>query len=359
MVDINKFSQELVCNYKDCTYSVRDNGSVYRHQKECTRPAPLDNKWTFGKKDANTGYMMIAGVRVHQIVATAFHGTPEYPTMVVDHIDTNRCNNRPENHRWLTRLENILNNPYTRSRIAFLCGSVEAFLKDPSILRQTASEPNTSWMRTVSKEEAARFLKWLDKWNKEDNPTPKSSSEPKKGIGDWIYTDKPNDGFGQSWDSDWESREPRKSYAQQRAEIEAETIRYEEEQLALKDSLTPGAKQLHWKTPTEFPLCPQTHTDTPLQDYLNTLVKGQTFCKSQYYHSEVVKAEIASNGQHLAVITTTSGVTNFALTEIRYENGFYIHESIRTFFSKEGAEKYYTLSLGKEWTGGDVMEDFC
>ena len=34
-------------------------------------------------------------------------------------------------------------------------------------------------------------------------------------------------------------------------------------------------------------------------------------------------------------------------------------ESIRTFFSEEGAEKYYTLSLGKEWTGGDVMEDYC
>ena len=359
MVDINKFSQELVCNFKDRTYSVRDNGSVYRHQKEGSRPAPLDNKWTFGKKDEKTGYMMIAGVRVHQIVATAFHGVPEYPTMVVDHIDTNRCNNRPENLRWLTRLENVLNNPYTRSRIAFLCGSVEAFLKDPSILRQTASEPNTSWMRTVSKEEAARCLKWLDKWNKEDNPTPKSSSEPKKGIGDWIYTDKPNDGFGQSWDSDWESREPRKSYAQQRAEIEAETIRYEEEQLALKDSLTSGAKQLHWKTPTEFPLCPQSHTDTPLQDYLRTLIEGETFCKNQYYHSEVLKAEISLDQNHIAVITTTSGVTNYALTEVKYDSGNYIHESIRTFFSEEGAEKYYTLSLGKVWTGGDVMEDFC
>jgi hypothetical protein len=58
MVDINKFSQELVCKFKDRTYSVRDNGSVYRHQKEGSRPAPLDNKWTFGKKDAVTGYMM-------------------------------------------------------------------------------------------------------------------------------------------------------------------------------------------------------------------------------------------------------------------------------------------------------------
>ena len=359
MMDINDVPREVQCEFKDRLYSVRDDGSVYRHQKEGSRPAPLDNTWTFGKKDAKTGYMMIAGVRVHQIVATAFHGAPEYPTMVVDHIDTNRCNNRPENLRWLTRLENVLNNPYTRSRIAFLCGSVEAFLKDPSILRQTASEPNTSWMRTVSKEEAAKCLRWLEKWNKEDNPAPKQKSKSSDGIGDWIFKDSPNNGFGQSWDTDWESREPRKSYAQQRAEIEAETVRYHEEQLALKDSLTPGAKQLHWKTPTEFPLCPQNHTDTPLQNYLKVLITGETFCKNQYYHSEVVKAEISLDQKHLTVITSTSGVTNYALTEIKYDNGHYIHESIRTFFSEEGAEKYYTLSLGKEWTGGDVLEDFC
>ena len=100
--------------------------------------------------------MMIAGVRIHQIVATAFHGTPEHSTMVVDHIDTNRCNNRPENLRWLTRLENALNNPYTRNKIIFQCGSLEAFINAPSILRQSASEPNISWMRTVSKDEAAK-----------------------------------------------------------------------------------------------------------------------------------------------------------------------------------------------------------
>ena len=42
-----------------------------------------------------------------------------------------------------------------------------------------------------------------------------------------------------------------------------------------------------------------------------------------------------------------------------FENGEFIHESIRTFFTEEGANKYYTLSLGNEWTGGDVFEDGC
>lgn len=358
MVDLNDFALEIRCQYKDRIYSVRDNGSVLRYPKENARPAPLDNKWTFGKKDEKTGYMMIAGVRIHQIVATAFHGTPEHSTMVVDHIDTNRCNNRPENLRWLTRLENALNNPYTRKKIIFLCGSLEAFINDPSILRQSESEPNISWMRTVSKEEAAKCRKHLDRWLQEDGKV-KQFVGDRKGIGEWIYEDNYYDGFKRTEGLNWITKESNKSYAQQMAEIEAENIRIHKEQLALKDSLTPGAKQLHWKTPTEFPLCPRVLSDSPMQEYLTNLVKEKTFCQNSLYHSEVIKAELSIDKSHIAVLTTASGVTHFALTEIRYDDGFFIHESIRTFFSEEGAEKYYTLSLGKEWTGGDVLEDFC
>lgn len=323
MVDLNDFTSEKRCEFKGRVYSVRDNGSVYRHHKEGTRLARLDNKWTFGKKNEKTGYMMIAGVRVHQIVATAFHGIPEDPKMVVDHIDTNRCNNRPENLRWLTRLENTLNNPYTRSRIIFHCGSIEAFLDNPSILRQTASEPNTSWMRTVSKEEAARCRMHLDRWKQEDNQITKSKTE-RKEIGEWIYNDYTN-----------------------------------EEETELVDSLTPLAKQLYWKTPSEFPLCPSVISESPLQDYISNILSNKTFCRNKIYNSKVIKAELSLDKSHIAVLTTTSGATDYALTEIRCENGFFIHESIRTFFTEEGAEKYYTLSLGEEWTGGDVLEDFC
>ena len=30
-----------------------------------------------------------------------------------------------------------------------------------------------------------------------------------------------------------------------------------------------------------------------------------------------------------------------------------------TFFEKDGAMKYFTKVQGKEWTGGDVFDDFC
>ena len=68
---------------------------------------------------------------------------------------------------------------------------------------------------------------------------------------------------------------------------------------------------------------------------------------------------MAEDGRHLAVVTTIPGVTHFALSEVTFENGFFIHKSIRTFFTEEGAQKYFTVSRGLEWTDGDVMEDYC
>jgi len=178
---LNDYEKELVCHYKDETYSVRDNGSVFRHPKENKKPRPTDNKWTFGKYDAKTGYAKIAGESVHRIIATAFLGAAPSSQHVVDHIDTNRRNNRPENLRWITKLENILLNPITVKKIEFACGSIEEFLKDPSKLRQGDIDKDFEWMRAVSKEEASASLERMLSWAKSDNPSSGGS------IGEWIY----------------------------------------------------------------------------------------------------------------------------------------------------------------------------
>ena len=94
MIDVNDFKQEIECIYKDEKYSVRDNGAVFRHPRDGKRPRKYDNFWTFGKPNDTHGYMEIASVRVHIIVATAFHGPKPTKEHVVDHIDTNRRNNR-------------------------------------------------------------------------------------------------------------------------------------------------------------------------------------------------------------------------------------------------------------------------
>ena len=91
MVSLDNFEIENKCLYKDERYSVRDNGAVLRHTPLNKRTRPTDNQWTLGKLNNKTGYLEIASVRIHRIVATAFHGEPPTKEHVVDHI----CKFRP------------------------------------------------------------------------------------------------------------------------------------------------------------------------------------------------------------------------------------------------------------------------
>src|SRR5687767_10125430 len=112
----HNFSRQVECTYKEERHLVRDNGAVLRHPRVGKRARKYDNQWTLGKPNDN-GYMVIASLSIHRIVANAFHGVPPTKGHVVDHIDTNKQNNRPENLRWVTRLENLLLNPITAKRI--------------------------------------------------------------------------------------------------------------------------------------------------------------------------------------------------------------------------------------------------
>lgn len=351
---IDVFEQGKQCENKGRFYLARDNGAICRLPKEGSKPSKWDNVWTFGTKNPENGYMIHTGnIRVHQVVCTAFHGPEPQPHMVVDHIDTNRCNNRPENLRWLTRLENALNNDATREKIIFLCGSIEAFIENPAILQSKALPPDVSWMRTVTKEEAAACKKHVDEWAARD-----SKPQPNGGkAGEWMFSEEEM-AEARKWmgDAPYPGYKP---WSVQKAEIEAENQRIHDKQYGLKDSLTPGAKQLNWKTPCEFPLCPQEITDTPLQDYLSRLTEGAICVRNQYQANPVMKADISVDGKNLALLTKIDGVTHFALCTITFDGQYFIHESIRTFFTEEGAEKYFTEALGREWTGGDVMEDYC
>lgn len=169
-----------------------------------------------------------------------------------------------------------------------------------------------------------------------------------------------NDGFGEEpWDKDWESRDFRAPWNRQEANVYANDYESFDESLLPKPSLTPNAMQLNWLVSTEFPLCPLIPTSMPLQQYLEKLSPNALFCKNNVYKSIVLKAELSLDGNHIAVLAVQDGVPNFALSEITFKDGNYIHENIRSFFYEDGAEKYYAKSLGKEWTGGDVLEDYC
>lgn len=313
------------CYYKNEYYSVRDNGAVLRHTPANKRTRPSDNNWTFGKLNSKTGYLEIASVCIHRIVATAFHGEPPTKEHVVDHIDTNKQNNRPGNLRWLTRLENILLNPITVRRIEIVCGSVEEFLADPSKFRDKFQEPNYEWMCTVSIQEAQASKTRLLAWAESDNPLKGGT------LGEWIYN---------------------RGLPKEKNEIE------------FINSLTPNAvqKAQNWRTPTEFPCCPQENSNNPITAYSKNLNAGDIFSRNQYTSSFIERFAI-SNDENILWIMCKSGDVNpikpYSLAVVTYQNDVYVHNSLGTFFEKDGAEKEFTLVQGLEWTGGETFDDLC
>lgn len=186
MNDINDFENETECVYKNETYKVRDNGAVLRLPKN-DRSRKYDNTWTFGRLDKNTGYMIFSGnVRIHQIIMTAFSGAYDSKRYVVDHIDTNRQNNRLENLRLLTRLENILLNHITCKKLESLTGmSIDDILKDISVLKKYNIPPNLSWMQNVSKEEGLAALRSFKEWAAK--PINRNTAGKWQKVGDKWY----------------------------------------------------------------------------------------------------------------------------------------------------------------------------
>ncbi len=342
---------------------MRDNGAVYRQCKDDGKTRKWDEQWTFGKFDPNTGYMLIGQERVHRIVCTAYHGEPVGDCNVVDHIDINRCNNRPENLRWVTRLENTILNPITRAKIEVRCGSVEAFLENPSLLYGHESEdPNFTWMRAVTKEEAQIALQHWKEWSAK----PLEERKPKgDGVGEWIYED--DKSMKETSTPNNRSRYvgPYNSWAEHKVAIEEANERWREEQYGLKDSLTPGAKQLEWITPTEFLLCPGEGKERTLQAYLNELSEGKTFCRTPYGDGGAVLRYGYNPAEDVIYVLTHNHAIEvqgfgkpWALCKISLKDGDYVHENLGSYFDPLAGEKYFTQAMGEEWTGEDPMDDF-
>ena len=253
MVDLNDFSKERECTYKGENYRVRDNGAVCRCQREGKPKRKLDEVWTFGKK-STCGYMLLNGEGVHRIVAVAFHGDHTSEDLVVDHIDTNRCNNRPENLRWLTRLENVLLNDVTRMKITFLCdGDFNKFLEDPSCIADKAGN-DFKWMRTVTKEEAMQAMEKIKYW-KTRPYTPKRTT-PARIVDITPYLS-PHD-------------------------------------IVVQAIMPECDTQRNWKTPSVFPCCPRSVGENALEEYAKNLSKDKVFSQNKYIETKVLNYAISS-----------------------------------------------------------------
>lgn len=354
---INGYTEEKVINYKGERYSVRDNGAIKRHALMPSMPRPLDEIWTFGKKDKKTGYMMYGGHRVHIIVANAFHGEHDSKQYVVDHIDTNRCNNRVENLRWFTKLENALNNPVTVKKITFLCGGdITKFIENPSCLKDlTGNYQDVMWMRTVTAEEARNAYERVMHWAKK--PITKSSSDV--AVGEWVY--KPFQPFEEGENireflNSYKSPAKKNLYDYVDDKMEYESV---DDFDYLTKSLTPNVLQRNWRTPTEFPLCPS--EEISLDSYFRNLEKGKEFCLNERWKSVVFDFAISDNSDKLWVACDSgeSSLKRWSLTEITIERNYFVQSTIGTYFEQNGVMKIFTLIQGKEWEGEDSIDDYC
>lgn len=332
-VGLDDFCSEKECVYKEEHYSVRDNGAVCRHVRNGMRKRPLDNQWTFGKGNKNNPYLLVANIRVHRIVATAFHGEPSDPNYVVDHIDSNCRNNRPENLRWLTRLENALKNPATRKKIEYHCGSIEAFLKNPSILNNLQDDPNFVWMRRVTTEEAQNCMDRMTLWvNKRTAQTSSSSIGYKKSFEKRVFQPL------QKWEAGL-AGEPGLDFA-----------------------LTRWCGQYMWGADVYFPCCPKSFGNDPLNDYYKNLKEGDVFAyndEDEFPKLTVSKSEFLEENSSILVMCERAdnnwaivGITlNEKLHFIHFNIGSYseINGVEEAFISKKSLKDFWSEGYGQSW----------
>jgi len=389
----NDFDKEIICTYKDELYSVRDNGAVLRHPRENGRKRPTDNDWTFGKLNKYTGYKEIASVQIHRIVATAFHGVPPTKEHVVDHIDTNKQNNRPENLRWVTRLENALLNPITVKRIETICEcSIEEFITNPNKYRNLLSKAHTDiqWMRTVTREEALESLKNLTLWAKSDKPL------LGKTLGEWIFRRKESyseesienifklvkEKSGICRRALCSNKATRGDYYEARKYaakllrselylsdyeigkligLSASTVNqylevcadkysrdYEEvREKEFKKRLVITSEnfiQKNWGAQSEFPSCPQKVFNDPIAEYAGLLKNNTIFFQNQYYFTTVIQSAIIDSGKTLLVLyevkKKTSKDERWGIMKITFENKKFVHEIIPNY---NGTLEHYWL----------------
>jgi hypothetical protein len=302
---LNQFDKELEIEFRGEMYRVRDNGSVYRQRRPNKRQRPLDEIWTFGTPSAFTGYMHIGADVVHRIIATAFHGKQPSEKHIVDHIDTNRRNNRVENLRWITRLDNLLQNPITLRRIITAYGSLDEFFKNPGAPLNPKAINNFDWMRTVSKQEAQESRERLLRWAESDQA-------PKGGVlGDWIYGARRNEPVVE----------------------DAPDVQ----------SPTPNVIQRNWRTPSEFLMCPD---KISLTEYAKRLNFGTVFARNQYGQSLVVTADGGDGLLSVVCNLSENPIKNWSVAKVTIENEKFVHENVHSYFTLQGALKAHCNLLG-------------
>lgn len=149
---------------------------------------------------------------------------------------------------------------------------------------------------------------------------------------------------------------------QEWAKKETSNENYERaERLSYQKSLTKHAARVNqWHVNGYFPSV-ENCSEVTLKEYLSVLNKGSIIFIADTidpYTIVAEKAEISPDGKALMIICETEAVKPYVLMTVKVQDNFFVH-SYEMFFEHDGAEKYYELALGRDWTGGEVSDDYC
>ncbi len=203
-------------------------------------------------------------------------------------------------------------------KVEYLCGSIEAFLKNPSMLNEIRGNPNFKWMRTVTPEEAKNCLERMSIWANTENKPSKSPglSDRKNSFGQRVY--KPL----QEWEVGLDG-EP-----------------------GLELALTPWCAQYMWRAPAYFPCCPREFGTDPVDDYFQNLKVGAVLAYSD--HDDfcpkftVLEAVVLKKRSSILVMSERAD-NKWSIVGIeRYERSrHFIHFLLGLYSTKHEADKAF------------------
>jgi hypothetical protein len=116
-----------------------------------------------------------------------------------------------------------------------------------------------------------------------------------------------------------------------------------------------------------YPFCPKEIGINPLRTYFLNLKVGAEFA----YNADSPKLmtlEFVINKDNSSILVMCEreglmcereGFRPWTIFEITFENGFFVHTNLDSYFDKDDAEIAFSIKQGLEWTGSATFENFC
>ncbi|NSY07656.1 hypothetical protein G6L84_14135 [Agrobacterium tumefaciens] len=101
--------------------------------------------------------------------------------------------------------------------------------------------------------------------------------------------------------------------------------------------------------------------EAPLLTYFENLFVGDVAVVTPFGQTTIGDTAMTPDSSSILLLGEhgEDAIKPWSLMQITFEDGYFVHESHGMFFSREGAEKEFTLAQGLPWCGEDTIDDYC